>query len=506
MTESLPNMERTTTSSGNPALDELLHGGLTKERLYLIEGTPGTGKTTLALQFLIDGAMRGERGLYVTLSETKNELMGVAASHGWSLNEIDVHELVDPGESLQAQSQYTMFEPSEIELGNTIRAVLQHIDDLKPTRVAFDSLSEMRLLAQGPLRYRRQILALKQFFVGKQCTVMLLDDMTSSHEDQQLQSIAHGVISLEQELSDFGSERRRLRIVKHRGCAFQGGAHDYRIEYGGLQIFPRVLDDIHSHDIPSKQLQSGHESLDALVGGGFEAGTSALLLGPAGVGKSTCASQYAAAAAARGDRAVLLLFEESQRAFLQRCKGLNIDLEQYLGDGRIEIHQLDPGEITPGELAQTVRQSVKPDAAGRVPTVVVIDSLNGYLNAMPHERHLIVQMHELLKFLGNRGIVTFVVVAQHGLLGQAMTVPVDASYLADAVLLFRYFEAAGQIRQAVSVLKKRTGSHERTIREFKLSNGRIEIGEPLAKFMGVLTGTPQFDGTQQELLGHDHET
>lgn len=489
-------------SSGVKTLDDILQGGLVSDRLYLIEGAPGTGKTTLALQFLLSGASQGKRGLYVTLSETKQELLGVAESHGWSLDGIDIYELVDTATQEDARLQYTMFEPSEIELGATIDGIKERVTDLQPKLVVFDSLSEMRLLSQGSLRYRRQILALKQFFAGRGCTVLLLDDY-SGEDDQHLQSIAHGVIRLEHLLSDYGGERRRLRIVKHRGCGFIGGTHDMRIVRGGLNIYPREVAEGPTKVVPTHLVQSGIDEFDKLLGGGLNAGTSALLLGPAGVGKSSMAMQFAIAAAERGERSVMFQFEESLQSLFARAEGLGFDLKRYADSGLIEVVNLTPGEITPSEFACLVRNAVTPDEQGRTASIVTIDSLNGYLNSMPHEKFLIIQLHDLLQFLGKEGVLTLVVVAQHGMLGQTMNTPVDTSYLSDSVVLFRYFEAIGEIRQAISVVKKRTGRHERTIREFKLSDKGIEIGQPLSKFRGVLTGVPKFTGENVSLMDKD---
>ncbi|QDT90191.1 ATPase domain-containing protein [Gimesia algae] len=491
--------------TGNPALDTILEGGLTSGRVYLVEGDPGTGKTTLALQFLLEGAKNGQTGLYVTLSETKEELEAVAASHGWSMQEIEVYELVDSSELVDSNaSQYSMFEPSEVELSKTIRGVLEHVEQSKPTRVAFDSLSEMRLLAQSPLRYRRQILALKHFFTGRNCTVLMLDDNTAQDADQQLQSIAHGVIRLEHMMGDYGGERRRLRVIKHRGQKFQGGYHDFQLLTGGLNLFPRKGQPQPIENANFPLILSGNESLDHLVGGGLSPGTSTLLLGPAGVGKSSTAMLYAISAASRGEKAVFFIFDETREVLLERAASLNMPLQKYLESGNILIHQLDPGELLPGEFACQIREAIQPSEDGRRVSVVVIDSLNGYMNAMPHEHFLIVQMHEILKTLAKQKILTFLVVAQHGMLGH-MATPVDASYLADAVILFRYFEATGELRQAISVVKKRTGSHERTIREFQMRDGVIRVGSPLDEFQGILSGTPTFTGKTSKLLGKEHE-
>ncbi len=474
--------------AGIAGLDHVLGGGLTPNRLYLVEGDPGSGKTTLALQFLLEGARVGERGLYVTLSETKDELLGVALSHGWSLDRLDVCELIPSEDSLLPDAQTRMFHPSEVELAETTRAVLTEVERTKPARVVFDSLSEMRLLAQNPLRYRRQILALKQFFTGRQCTVLLLDDRTSEVTDLQLQSLAHGVVSLEHLAPEYGAERRRLRVVKMRGKEFRGGYHDFCIRRGGLEVFPRLVAAEHQHPFAAGQVQSGVAALDALIGGGLDRGTSALLMGPAGSGKSSIAVQYAVAAAARGERAAIFTFDESVATLQARSAGLGMDLKGHMDAGRVGVQQVDPGELSPGEFADAVRRAVERDGA----RVVVIDSLNGYLQAMPEERFLTIQLHELLTYLGQQGVVTLLVVAQHGLLGTGMQTPVDASYLADAVILLRYFEAGGRLRRAISVVKKRSGPHEATLREMALGPTGLWVGEPLTDFHGVLTGTPTF--------------
>ncbi|MDA8743565.1 AAA family ATPase [Rubripirellula amarantea] len=495
-------------STGIDTLDEIMRGGFTADRLYLIEGYPGTGKTTLAMQFLLDGVSKGERGLYVSLSETREELEGVAASHGWSLDGIDIHELVDQEKLSQEQAQYTMFEPSEIELGATIDGVLKKIDAIKPKRIALDSLSEMRLLAQGPLRYRRQILALKQFFVGRGCTTLMLDDksggdLANDLNDQQLQSIAHGVVRLEQSLNHYGAERRYLRVIKHRGRDFIGGTHDVLIKRGGMQVYPRkTLEDAQWRS-EGINVSSGNPELDNLLGGGLMEGTSTLLLGPAGVGKSSTATQFATAAAERGERSVFFQFEESRHAFLQRSRGLGFDIDRYIENGLIELHQYSAGETTPAKFASQVREAIQPDDQGRKVSVVTIDSLNGYLNSMPHEQFLLIQLNDILQMLGRHGIVSFLITAQHGMLGTAMKTPLDASYMADNVLLFRYFETSGEIRQAISMVKKRTGKHERTIREFNLTEQGLQIGRPLVDFHGVLNGTPSYQGKREDLISRN---
>lgn len=473
-------------ATGIAGLDDVLGGGLTRDRLYLVEGDPGAGKTTLALQYLREGARLGERGLYVTLSETEEELREVAQSHGWSLDGIDIFELVASEDNLSPDAQYTMFHPSEVELSNTTGQVLEQVEQTRPQRIVFDSLSEFRLLAQNALRYRRQILALKQFFTGRRCTVLLLDDRTSEGHDLQLQSIAHGVVTLEQLSPGYGAERRRLRVVKLRGMSYRGGYHDFTIVKGGLRVFPRLVAPEHGAEVDSEQVASGVPALDALLGGGPERGTSVLLLGPAGAGKTSIATQYALAAAAAGEHAAIFTFDESAGTLLARCAGMAMPLAPHVQSGRVRIQQIDPAELSPGAFADTVQRAVEADRA----RVLVIDSLNGYLNAMPEERFLTIQLHQLLMYLGQKGVLTFLVAAQHGLLGSHMESPIDASYLADSVLLFRHFEATGEVRRALSVMKKRRSGHENSIRELRLTSSGIQVGEPLREYCGLLTGTP----------------
>jgi circadian clock protein KaiC len=484
-------------ATGSAGLDSILEGGFPINRLYLIEGDPGTGKTTLALKFLLAGAAQGEPVLYVTLSETKEELNAVAASHGWSLDKLNIYELIPSEESLKTESQYTIFHPSEVELGETTNAVLEEVERIQPRRVVFDSLSEMRLLARDALRYRRQILALKQYFSGRQCTVLLLDDHTSTAGDLQVQSIAHGVVELEHLALEYGAERRRLRIIKLRGSKYRGGYHDFNIETGGgVVVYPRLIAAEHHQDFKREAITSGVPELDALLGGGLDRGTSTLILGPAGSGKSSIAAQFVAAAAERGEHAASFIFDEGRETYLARAAGLGKDMREQVKAGRMSIQQVDPAELSPGEFAHYVRRAVDRDGA----RVVVIDSLNGYLQAMPNERFLTVQMHELLTYLNQQGAVTILVMAQHGFMGTNVGTPVDISYLADTVLMLRFFEAAGAVRRAVSVVKKRTGYHENTIREMRMSSDGITVGKPLSEFHGLLTGVPTYDKGLAPLL------
>ena len=482
--------------TGVAGLDEILEGGLPPNRVYLVEGEPGTGKTTIALQFLLEGVRLGEPCLYVTLSETKEELQSVADSHGWSLDGFDIYELVPPEESLKPETQYTIFHPSELELGETTSAVLKEVERIKPRRVVFDSLSEMRLLAHDALRYRRQILALKQYMSGRQSTVILLDDKTSALHDLQVLSIVHGAIQLEHLAVEYGADRRRLRVIKLRGARFHGGYHDFNIETGGVRIFPRLVAAGHSREFPREAVSSDVPELDSLLGGGLDRGTSTLMMGPAGAGKSSLAAQFAAAAAARGEHSTAFIFDETRETYIARAAGIGTDIQGYIDEGLITLQQVDPAELAPGEFADTVLRAVNDDGA----RVVIIDSLNGYLNAMPEERFLTIQMHELLTYLNQQGVVTILIMAQHGFLGTSMETPVDVSYLADTVLMLRYFEAAGMVRRAISVVKKRSGAHENTIREFNISPDGIRVGEPLTKFRGVLTGVPTFDGAAGALI------
>jgi len=474
-------------ATGVAGLDDILNGGLTPNRLYLLEGMPGSGKTTLAFQFLMEGVRRGEPVLYVTLSETQEEIRAVGASHGWSLEGITIRELVPSEQSLEPGEQYTVFHPSEVELTDTTKKIVDDVEKLKPTRIVFDSLSELRLLAGNPLRYRRQILALKQFFAGRRCTVILLDDLTAAEHDLQVQSIAHGALMLEHTMPAFGPPRRRLSVTKFRGSDFRGGYHDYAIRRGGLEVYPRLVAAEHRRESSRERLASGITGLDQLIGGGLERGTSTLMQGAAGTGKSTIAALFCARAAERGEHSALFIFDESANTLFSRLDGLGIPLRKHVDAGLVSMRQIDPAELSPGEFAHAIRRAVEKHDA----KIVVIDSLNGYLNAMPDEKFLIIQLHELLTFLGQHGIATVLVAAQSGLMGAAMTSAVDASYLADSVMLLRYFEAEGEVRQAISVIKMRGGEHERSIREFSMKGGRLTIGEPLRDYRGVFTGVPE---------------
>ncbi len=475
-------------ATGISGLDDILGGGLTQHRVYLVEGTPGTGKTTLSLQFLLEGLRVGEAGLYITLSETAEELSAVAKTHGWSLDELSLFELVNQGD-LDPDREQTILHPSEVELGETTREVMKQVEELRPSRVVFDSLSEMRLLAQNPLRYRRQILTLKQFFASRDCTVLMLDDRTSDPNDLQLHSIAHGVISLEQLARDFGPERRRIRVVKMRGIKYRGGYHDFTLERGGLSVFPRLVAAEHHMEFSSVSQSTGNRELDQLLGGGLTPGTNTLLSGPSGVGKTTTAMLCIRAALERGAKATYFLFDEGITTLLQRCKALGMDLEPYIHRGVLDIQQIDPAELSPGEFSSRAKLAVERDGS----SYVCIDSLNAYLQAMPGEQFLLLQMHELLSYLNQCGITTMLVLGQHGLVGDMHT-DVDLSYLSDTILMFRFFEARAEVRTAISVVKSRTSAHERWIREFKLSARGIEVGEALRDFEGVLAGLPSYKG------------
>lgn len=482
-------------STGNVGLDDVLGGGLDRNRMYLYEGRPGSGKTTIALQFLLDGVAAGESVLYITLSETTRELKLVAKRHGWTLDGLDVFELVPAETTLDPEQELTVIHPSEMELSETTRLIFERVLASNPTRVVVDSLSELRLLAQSPLRYRRQVLALKHYFAQRQCTVILLDDLSSAQNDVQLHSIAHGVVLLEQLALDYGAERRRLRVVKMRGIEFRGGFHDFIIKKGGLAIFPRLVAAEHHASFAGSVVPSGNAELDALLGGGLERGTNALLIGAAGVGKSSLALTYAIAATERGENAAFFAFDEGRGTLEARAKTLGLPLEKALASGFLHMQQIDPAELSPGEFTAAVRESVEVHNA----QVIIIDSLNGYMHAMPDERFLILQMHELLSYLNQQGVLTLLVLAQHGLVGP-MDTPLDISYLSDSVMMLRYFEYAGSVRRALSVVKKRSGNHEHTIREYRLGNQGVTLGPPLTNFSGIFAGTPKYTGEDEPLM------
>ncbi|MGY4514528.1 ATPase domain-containing protein [Lysobacter sp. HA18] len=475
-----------TISSGVPGLDPILAGGFTCNRLYLVEGVPGAGKTTLAMQFLREGVARGEKVLYVTLSETLDELREMADSHGWSLDGIEIFELLENNEHLDGDAPYTMFHPSEIELAETTQRVLDKVRATQPQRLVFDSLAELRLLSGSALRYRRHVLSLKQALAGQKCTTLLLDHSGTDQQGLEVHTIVHGVVHLASAASQFGGDRHRLRVSKYRGRRIVGGYHDYRITTGGLRVFPRLIASQFRRDRVKETVSTGSAPLDALLGGGIDRGTSTLLVGASGTGKSSLSILIAETAADRGERSAVFAFEESLASLLTRADGLGMALEPYVADGTVHVQAVDPAEFSPGEFAQLVREAVEV----RGSRVIVIDSLNGYLNAMPEEEHMMLQLHELLAYLASMDVLTVLVSAQLGLIG-TMTSNVDVSYLADTVVLLRYFENAGEVNQAISVLKKRTGSHERTIRPMELTSNGFVIGEPLRDFRGVLTGVPQ---------------
>ena len=479
----------TRASTGIAGLDDILLGGLPPNRMYLVDGNPGVGKTTLALQFLLEGARRGEKCLYVTLSETKEELDAVAESHGWSLEGIRVIELSEIDGALGKKAQNTLFQPSEVELSNLASLLMEEFERHRPARLVLDSLSELRLLAQSPLRYRRQILSFKQRFATRNCTVMLLDDRQGSANDDQVQSIVHGLISLQIVPLKFGINRRYLSVTKLRGSRFREGNHDYAIRRGGLTVYPRLVAADHVAAPREETFSSGNAGLDALTGGGLHAGTGTLLIGPAGSGKSTVASIYADQAAASGRKALYFAFDEMPAILTGRAAQIGLDFDAHMRSGMLRVQQVDPAEVGPGELAGQIVRAVENDGV----RMVVLDSLNGYVNAMPQEEFLHLHLHELLSYLNQRGVLTLMILSQHGLIGQ-MGAPVDVSYIADTVMLMRFFEARGAIRKAMSVIKKRSGAHETTIRELRMGASGIDVGEPLVDFEGVMTGVPRYLG------------
>ncbi|WP_294646166.1 ATPase domain-containing protein [uncultured Aureimonas sp.] len=487
------------TSSGNAELDHILNGGLPARRLYLVEGAPGSGKTTLAMRFLIDGAERGERCLYVTLSETREELLSVAASHGFDLSAIDIFELSSAEAVLGEGREQSILHSFEVELGGMIQLIQEEVERVRPHRVVFDSLSEMRLLAQDPLRYRRQVLQLKQFFAPRGATVILIDDLTAGdagRRDTHLHSLCHGVLTLERLTLDFGAARRRLQVQKLRGVDFIAGYHDFAIRRGGLAVFPRLIAAQHHAPFLGDPMASGIAELDALLHGGPLRGTSTLITGPAGTGKTTLALQYVDAACRRGEPATIYEFDERIGTMMVRAKAMGLDLQPHLDTGLLHVMQIDPAEISPGEFAFGVRREVEERGC----RLLVIDSLNGYLAAMPQEQQLILQIHELLSYLNQKGVGTFLINPQHGLVGTMSTGTLNISYVADTVILIRFFEAEGRFRKAISVLKNRSGPHEEAIRELRIDAGGIRVGEPLVQFRGILTGTPEYSGEVGPLM------
>jgi circadian clock protein KaiC len=480
-------------ATGIEGLDYVLLGGFPRNHVYLLQGDPGVGKTTLGLQFLLEGARHGEKGLYITLSETRKELEAVARSHHWDPSGIEVYEHLIGEQSLNEEDT-TVFYPAEVELGQTVNALLESVERVKPSRVVLDSLSEIRLLAQSTLRYRKQILALKQFFANRNTTVLMLDDRTAEYNDLQLQSVPHGVVELERFTPLYGSARRRLQLVKVRGLNFRDGYHDFSIKTGGIVVYPRLVAADENHGaLDLSRVASGVEALDEMLGGGLDRGSSTLIMGPAGSGKSALGTQYAIGAAKRGEKAAMFVFEESLASLYNRSHSLGMPLREYVDAGKITVRQIDPAQLQPGEFAHAVRQCV--DEGVRV---LVIDSLNGFLNAVPEEKFLLLHLHELLSYLGQNGVATVLVFAQHGLVG-SMQSAVDVSYLADCVVLLRFFEARGRIRKALSVVKKRGGLHDTAIRDFTMSDQGLAVGSPLEDYRGVLTGVPTFDTIVKEI-------
>jgi circadian clock protein KaiC len=476
----------TRCSTGCAGLNDVLGGGLPLGHFYLVEGEPGTGKTTLGLQFISEGIQRAEKVLYVTLSESVEELISVAEGHGLNVDSSAFIEVRPSEQDLKPEGQYTVFHPAEVELNDRVQTIMAQVDRRKPSRLVIDALSEVRMLAKDPLRYRRQILSLKEY-APRNCTVMLLDDRSSRYADLELHSIVHGVVSMSRVAREYGKTMRRLEVTKLRGCAFREGFHDYLIRPGGIVVFPRLVAAEYGDErVDTRPCASGIAELDDLVGNGLDRGTSTLLIGPAGCGKTTLALRWLAAAAERGENSAAFIFEETVATLLRRASGLGMNLAPHIESGRIRIDHLDPAEVSPGEFSELVRQSVEKGGV----RAVLIDSLNGFLQAMPGEQFLALHLHELLTYLNNRGVLTLLVLAQMGLLGSGMQTPIDVSYLADNILVLRYFENAGQVRRAISMMKKRSGGHERSIRELRLGPDAIHVGAPLIDFHGILSGSP----------------
>jgi circadian clock protein KaiC len=487
-------------SSGIEELDHILGGGFPARRLFLIEGAPGSGKTTLALQFLLAGTKNSEKGFYVTFSESEDEIRAVADSHGWTLDGIILQELSTLGDRLKNGEQYTVFQPADVEFSETVQRVIDDVRRLKPQRVVIDSLSEIRLVARDPLRYRRQILALKEILSECNCTVFFLEDYTVENPDLLLQSIAHGVVLLEKMQSEYGSMKRTLQVTKLRAGPSLEGSHDFAIRRGGLQVFRRLIASDSLNGVRPKDasgiLKTNNEELDRLIGGGVRWGTAVVLVGPAGTGKSTIGMQIVSAAAQQGFKTCAFLFDEAKATYIKRGKNVDLDLAGHTEEGLIEIHQIDPNEQSPGEFAYRLRRKVEEDGV----RVVVIDSLNGYLTAMTSERFLLAQLHELLTYLSVHGVLTIMTTAQHGMLNTTDTTSFELTYLADLVIYLRYFEAGGSVRKAISVIKNRLSAHEKSIREFEITDKGLEIGTPLRQFEGILSGIPKFLGETEDLL------
>lgn len=481
--------------TGVPGLDDVLRGGLPRNQIFLLQGQPGTGKTSLSLQFLMEGARNGEKTLYITFSETQRELEAVAESHDWDLSKISILELSTISQQIVSGQQTTLFRPSEMELSRTVDLLLNKIEEENPTRIVLDSVSELRLLAETSLRYRRQMLMFKEFFIGRGATVLFLDDLTSPEGDVQVQSIVHGVLLLEKFRAAYGVERRQFHIVKLRGVNFKGGTHDYVIEKGGIRIYPRLVAADHEGSFERKVLSSGVSYLDKVLGGGLDRGTSNLIIGPAGSGKSTIALRFAITACERGERVGIYTFEESLSNLITRAKALDLDIEKYVNSGNLILRKVDPAELTPGQFASILRDSTAEDKVD----MVIIDSLNGYIHAMPEQQFLMLQLHELLSYLGSKGIVTIMVLAQAGIMGSMQT-PLDLTYLADSVIVTRYFEAFGSVKKAISIIKKRTGSHEETLRELRIGKGGVIVGDVLTQFSGIFSGVPKFTGNEVDML------
>lgn len=473
--------------TGITGLDDVLDGGLQRNHTYLVEGLPGSGKTTLGLQFSMEGMRQSERVLYLATSESDEEIRQIARSHGWTLNGITIHHY-DARESLGKELEQSVFHPAEVELPRTIETLRSVIDRVNPQRLVIDSLSEIRLLASDPLWFRRQVLALKEYLSSRNCTTLLCDLLQDP--GQPVYTIVHGVLTMEHRAPEYGPDRRRLRVSKLRGQSYSSGYHDYKIHTGGIEVYPRLVASEHRRRFQPEAIPSGLPALDSMFGGGADRGTATLLFGPSGTGKSSIACKYVAAAADRGEASAMYIFDERVQTLLSRMEGMGIDLEGYIDGGMVNIRQIDPAELTPGELSHSIRQ----DVAERGVRLVVIDSLAGYFQAMPNEQLLALHLHELLSYLSQQGVSILLVMTQHGFLSNQRYTPIDISYVSDSVLQFHLFEYAGELRRAISVYKRRSGNHERTIRELQFGPKGIMIGAPLTAFHGILTGIPRHNG------------